>query len=182
MDGQLSFDDLISMQQTLIDAVPHAVREDCLSKMVITKTTISSLMLYINSCGRKPWRASPLSDDKQDEYFRNIQSCINNLHSAKLATEESSIQVDTPTIRRFTSCLGIIEETLEFIDNKDSDNELEELADILFFYLEAVIGSKFTVQQILDRYVTKHAENMARYASLAKGDTSWDLRAAKDRL
>src|ERR1035437_9161464 len=107
MDGQLSFDDLISMQQILIDAVPHVVREDCLSKMKITATTMSALLLYINACGRKPWRQTPLSPEKRQDYINDVMSSVSNLNIAHASIVVHTIPelADTPTIRRYTSCL-----------------------------------------------------------------------------
>jgi phosphoribosyl-ATP pyrophosphohydrolase len=84
------------------------------------------------------------------------------------------------------STLGIIEEALEFyqemdIVQPDMEKALEEITDILFFYMVSMIGANITWEQIIERYQTKWKENMGRYRKLEAGDTSWDKRSEKGR-
>ena len=90
------------------------------------------------------------------------------------------------TARRMVAGLGIIEETLEYLgstghkpwrpDPQSEDDQLVEITDMLFFYLELIIMSGFTWEQIQARYVTKHAENLERYRRAKEGDYRWDRR------
>ncbi len=90
------------------------------------------------------------------------------------------------------AAIGIIEETLEYLNsigfkswrpNPLSEAEqLEEITDILFFYLEAVIFSGFSWEQVVDEYHRKWEVNMQRYRYSKKGDFSWDKRGEKEGL
>lgn len=90
------------------------------------------------------------------------------------------------TARRMVAGLGIIEETLEYLNSTghkpwrpnplSEDEQLVELTDILFFYLEEIIMSGFAWEQIQARYVLKHAENLERYRRAKEGDYGWDHR------
>jgi len=81
---------------------------------------------------------------------------------------------------------GIIEETMEFLNAigfkswrpspLPREAQLEELTDILFFYLELIILSGFSLEQIEQEYKRKHSVNLDRYRRLREGDTSWDKR------
>ncbi len=94
--------------------------------------------------------------------------------------------------RRMVSGLGVIEETLEYLNstghkpwrpNPLPENcQLEEITDILFFYLELVAMSGFTVDQIEEEYIRKHAVNLKRYEDGKKGDYGWDDRQTKKEL
>jgi len=93
---------------------------------------------------------------------------------------------------KVTCGLGIIEETLEYLNSIGRkpwrpqplmpDQQLEELCDILHFFLELILRSGFTWEQLVDRYKEKHRENLQRYEKGAKGDYSWDTRAEKVEL
>ena len=101
---------------------------------------------------------------------------------------------DTPEAmaHQITCGLGIIEETLEYLnsigrkpwrpDPLPLEKQIEELADILHFYLELILRSPFTWEDIVIEYARKHAINLKRYSDGAKGDYSWDTRAEKGEL
>lgn len=100
--------------------------------------------------------------------------------------------ITVETARRMISGLGIIEETLEYLNStghkpwrphpQSEKDQLEEITDILFFYLEMVILSGFTWEQIEQEYVRKHAENLERYRRAEQGDYEWDKRSEKKGL
>lgn len=87
---------------------------------------------------------------------------------------------------QLTAGLGIIEETMEYLSAvgrkpwrpipKSREEQLEEITDILFYYLELVILSGFTWEQICKEYKRKWKVNMERYEKGSKGDYSWDER------
>ncbi|GAI45205.1 unnamed protein product, partial [marine sediment metagenome] len=80
--------------------------------------------------------------------------------------------------RRLIASFGVIEETLEYLDcaDKDRPHALEEITDILFFYLELVLLGGFTWQEIEEEYVRKHAVNLERYKRAKEGDYGWNKR------
>ena len=88
--------------------------------------------------------------------------------------------------RRMVSGLGVIEETLEYLNSTGhkpwrpipmpEKAQLEELTDIMFFYLELIAMSGFTIDQIEEEYIRKHAVNLDRYRRAQKGDYGWDDR------
>jgi len=96
------------------------------------------------------------------------------------------------TSRRMVSGLGIIEETLEYLNSTGHKPwrpnplpekcQLEEITDILFFYLELIAMSGFTVGQIEEEYTRKHAVNLKRYEDGKNNDYSWDDRETKKEL
>lgn len=87
---------------------------------------------------------------------------------------------------QITAGLGLIEEVLEYLSSigrkpwrpipQPENERLEELTDILFYYLEAVNLSGFSWEQIAQEYWRKWQVNMKRYEDGAKGDFSWDKR------
>jgi len=82
---------------------------------------------------------------------------------------------------------GIIEETLEYLNSigfkswrpipQPREEQLEELTDILFFYLELVLFSGFTTDEIEKEYKRKWIINVARWQAAKEGDYSWDDRS-----
>jgi hypothetical protein len=100
--------------------------------------------------------------------------------------------VSALTARRMVAGLGIIEETLEYLNSTghkpwrpkplSEDDQLEEITDIFFFYLEEVILSGFSWEQVAAKYKEKHAINLERYRKALEGDTSWDKRGEKKEL
>lgn len=93
---------------------------------------------------------------------------------------------------RVVAGMGIIEEVLEYLnaigfkswrpDPLTLDDQLEELTDILFFYLELVLLSGFSWGHVVRRYDRKWEENMERYRRAKEGDYGWDKRAEKKSL
>ena len=101
-------------------------------------------------------------------------------------------ELPSTVIHQMATGLGIIEETLEYLnaigrkpwrpDPLPREAQLEEITDILFFYLELIIQSGFFWDEIVAEYKRKHAINLKRYEDGAKGDYSWDDRAMKGEL
>ena len=97
-----------------------------------------------------------------------------------------------PMAHQITCGLGIIEETLEYLNSigrkpwrptpLPPEKQLEELVDILHFYLELILISPFDWNDIVIEYTRKHAINLKRYADGAKGDYSWDDKGEKGEL
>lgn len=89
-------------------------------------------------------------------------------------------------IPRVVAGLGIIEETLEYLNTLGvkswrpyplpKPKQIEELVDGLFFHLEMMIFSEFTIEEIVAEYKRKHAVNLDRYKRAKCGDWSWDDR------
>lgn len=87
---------------------------------------------------------------------------------------------------------GIIEETLEYLNSigfktwrpnpLPEEKQLEEIADVLFFYLELIILSGFPWEKIEAEYHRKWEVNMERYRKAKEGDFSWDDRGQKEGL
>ena len=100
-----------------------------------------------------------------------------------------SVPTTEEGIKRMVSSLGIIEEVLEYLGALGSEGfkkwrggplprekQLEELGDILFYYLELITLSGFTWEEIVQEYHRKWKVNMKRYELASKGDFSWDKR------
>ena len=93
---------------------------------------------------------------------------------------------------KITCGLGIIEETIEYLNSIGRKTwrpepllpsfQLEELADILHFYLELVLRSGFSWEQVVEVYRQKHRENLQRYEKGTRGDFSWNHRAERREL
>ena len=91
-----------------------------------------------------------------------------------------------------TAAWGIIEETLEYLNTigykswrnqpLSRNDQLEELTDILFYFLELVVLSPFTWDEITEQYLKKHEEVMERFAAVERGDFSWDKRFTEKGL
>jgi len=88
--------------------------------------------------------------------------------------------------------LGLIEETMEYLNAigfktwrpnpLPEEDQLEEITDVLFFYLEMVISSGFSWERIVQQYHKKHAINMQRYKDAAAGNYEWDRRRERKGL
>ena len=110
----------------------------------------------------------------------------------KQLMEKVPHKVSDLTARRMVSGLGIIEETLEYLNSTGHKpwrpnplgrkDQLEEITDILFFYLELVILGGFSWAEIEEEYIRKHAENLERYRKANEGDYGWDKRGEKEGL
>jgi len=114
------------------------------------------------------------------------------LEKQKQLMEQVPHGVSELTARRMVAGLGLIEETIEYLNSTghkpwrpaplSEEEQLEEITDQLFFYLEEVILSGFSWNQIQDMYYKKHAINLDRYERAKRGDTSWDKRSEKEGL
>jgi len=170
---------LIDKQKELMAKVPHTVRPDVYPKMLIGRQVIEDLLLYLNSCGHKPWRPKPLDERTQIYNLLYLRSKVNYLVQVHEKHTETPGQVPEHESRQLISALGVIEEMLEYLNAVDTGTraeQLEEITDILFFYLESLILGGFTWAEIEEEYVRKHAVNLKRYEDAEKGDFSWDKR------
>jgi len=108
------------------------------------------------------------------------------LRKQKQLMEQVPHGVSELTARRMVAGLGAIEEILEYLNSTghkpwrptplSEGDQLEEITDVLFFYLELVILSGFPWSQIEAEYHIKHATNLERYERAKKGDYEWDKR------
>jgi phosphoribosyl-ATP pyrophosphohydrolase len=194
-------DELLLKQQQLMEAVPHPIRKDAETLMLISKNIIDRLLAYLNSIGHKPWRPNPLSSSIQNDRLHEFKCYYNNLSVILgMLPIGSTERVDTVQSRRLVSMLGIIEEAIELnnattafdIQNNISstctgedpdvvaklrEHVIEEQADILFYFLELMILNNISAQELIDMYHKKHAINLKRYADGKKNDYSWDKRS-----
>ncbi len=181
----MPIEELFVKQQELMDRVPHNIRADSHIKIMHGFNIIESLLKYLNSTGHKPWRPIPLPEETQQTYLQQLFDgmfrldefhAYNKRHPAPPFVDEPT----SPTSRQLISALGIIEESTEYVnslDKKDTDaHRIEELTDQLFFWLEQVLMSGFTWEQIEAEYHRKWQVNIARYESAQKNDYSWDKR------
>ena len=114
------------------------------------------------------------------------------LEMQKIIMEKVPHDLSPEKTRLITAGMGVIEETLEFLnsvgrkpwrpDPLPQEKQIEELADILHFYLELILLSGFSWERIVEEYPRKHAINLKRYLDGDKGDFSWDDRAEKREL
>lgn len=114
------------------------------------------------------------------------------LEMQKQLMEKVPHDISQITARRMVAGLGIIEETLEYLNSTghkpwrpnplSEEEQLEEITDILFFYLEEVAMSGFPWERIEAMYHKKHAINLERYRKGLEGDFSWDKRGQKEGL
>lgn len=180
--------DLLTKQRELMIKVPHDVSSRTFSIMQASTEIFEVLLLYYNSTGGKPWRPQPLSQEVQGNRIEELRAAVDNLIGIhKMDNDLFSHLGNTGQLpRQYVSVFGVVEESIEYLtsltDGSDTPNRLEELVDILFFYLELIAMSGFTIDQIVQQYKKKHAVNLARYESAKKGDYSWDNRSSKDKL
>lgn len=100
--------------------------------------------------------------------------------------------VTVDTTRRMVAGLGVIEETLEYLNATghkpwrpiplSREDQLEELTDILFFYLELMVLGGFSWAEVEEEYVRKWKVNLERYRRAKEGDYDWDKRDEKEGL
>jgi phosphoribosyl-ATP pyrophosphohydrolase len=193
----MSINEMIGMQKDLMDKVPHELKADAFIRMVASVKVVDALLRYLNSTGHKPWRPIPLSDELQANLIAELKDRIGLLDLLHTAGVSSVIDTQVPKVtltmamsehdikhyqRQLTSAFGIIEETIEYLDTlllgkPDRASRLEELVDILFFWLEELILSGFTWEQVVAEYDRKWKVNMERYSRAEVGDYSWDKRS-----
>ena len=114
------------------------------------------------------------------------------LEMQKQLMEQVPHSISVDTARRMVAGLGVIEETLEYLNStghkpwrpnpQPKEEQLEEITDILFFYLELVIMSGFSWQEIEQEYVRKWGINLKRYEDAKRGNYEWDDRGKKEGL
>jgi len=117
------------------------------------------------------------------EHLLNMQSEL----MVKAPGELTPVATD-----RAIAGLGLIEEVLEYLNSTGwkpwrpnplpREMQLEELTDILFYYLELILLSDIDWSEIVVEYKRKHQENLQRYEKGAKGDFTWDKRKEKREL
>lgn len=114
------------------------------------------------------------------------------LEKQKELLKEVPHDVNKLTARRMVSGLGVIEETLEYLNSTghkpwrpaplSREAQLEEITDILFFYLELIILGGFAWSEIEGEYARKWEINIDRYRRGKEGNFGWDLRGKKEEL
>jgi len=174
-------EDLIEKQKELMEQVPHGVNNRVLVRMDTARDVIEKLLLYLSSCGHKPWRPKPLSREQQDGRFKLFLAQISRLESYHKGLLEAGPLINTKGSRNLVSALGVIEEAVEYLDAvdktpSDRQSQLEEITDILFFYLELLVLGGFTWAEIEEEYMRKHAVNLERYRRAKEGDYGWNHR------
>ena len=193
----MAIEDLLKKQQELMDRVPHTVRKDAHMKMLAGVGIIDALLKYLNSTGHKPWRPVPLDDKTQEANLDEIAERLKQLRTIHIANiiipkaldniidadviKNVTLEKMSPmAARKLISALGIIEESIEYVNSDwlqdPPEHRKEELTDMLFFWLEQVLMSGFTWEQIEAEYHRKWAVNIKRYEDGKKGDYSWDKR------
>lgn len=175
-------EDLIQKQQALMLKVPHTVRPDALVKMCAGVRVIDTLLRFLNSTGHKPWRPVPLSPLVQERLLKDLKvkvSVLAYVHHTTAGAQEDFDNLEHYT-RQLVSAYGVIEETLEYVnslsDGSGRAHQLEEVVDILFFYMEQMILGGFTWEEIEREYHRKWAVNIKRYEDAKRGDYAWDER------
>jgi len=101
-------------------------------------------------------------------------------------------EVSIVNLHRLVAGKGLIEEVLEYLNSTGTkpwrpeplpeQSQLEELTDILFFFLELIEMSGFTLDQIETEYHRKWSVNMSRYEQGKAGNYNWDDRQTKKEL
>ena len=179
---------LLEMQRQLMEKVPHGLRREVYSDVMCVKDIMEKSLLFLNSLGHKPWRPNPLPADTQQHRLDALSHSLDVLlmtHNRKFMPSLEGEDYEVWT-RKLISAFGVIEESLEYLEsleypenseNKSRAEQLEEITDVLFFYLEQVILSGFSWKQVEEQYVRKHAENLERYRKAKEGDYSWDKRS-----
>jgi len=173
----MPIESLLHKQEELMAAVPHTLRPEVVPSMSMGIIVIEKLMLYLTSLGHKPWRGNPLSTEEQMHRLEDFLTASRGMKHVR--GTQHQLLTDLAR-RRMVSAYGIIEESAEFLDsvaNKNESDQLEELTDMLFFWMEQLIMSGFTWKQIEEEYHRKWTVNMERYRKGREGDYTWDKRA-----
>ena len=182
----MAINDLLDMQKELMEEVPHGLRPDVYAQVLAVKEIMVKSLLYLTSLGHKPWRPNPLPLHIQRTRLDNLSNAITLLRHTRDQSMETLLTDDEyeKRSRKLISAFGVIEEILEFLDCADDDrpHKLEEITDVLFFYLESMILEGFTWEEIEVEYKRKHAINLERYRKAKEGDYLWDKRAESEKL
>jgi len=174
--------ELLDMQKQLMEEVPHELRGTSALRMVAGYGLIEVLLKYLNSTGHKPWRPIPLSEDVQQEYLQELKArvfAMGEIHEDTTLVGKSFTDDTKHFFRQLVSAYGIIEEAIEYMNSLKTGTraeQLEELTDGLFFYLEQVLLSGFTWEEVEAEYKRKWEVNMDRYRRAKAGDYDWDKR------
>lgn len=178
----MAIEELIEKQQELMLKVPHTVRPDSYMKMAAGVKIIDTLLRYLNSTGHKPWRPVPLEPLVQGKLLKDLKGNVGLLgyiHSINAGADKDFSHQEHYS-RQLISAYGVIEETLEYVsslsDGSDHAHKLEELTDVLFFYMEQMILGGFTWEEMEKEYLRKWEVNMERYRRAERGDYGWDKR------
>lgn len=188
----MGMNELIDLQHELMSKVPHDLKPEVVPKMWVGVKIIDTLLRYLGSTGHKPWRPNPLPIGKQNELMEELEKSVAIL--GFLQSIDSGSVMDAHNIvaemtdgselrqRQLVSALGVIEESVEHLNalaNKenDPDNVLEELVDVLFFWLEQLIMSGYSWEMVENQYYKKWHTNMERYRRAQNNDYDWDKRS-----
>jgi len=181
MTGKSDIDILIDKQKQLMAYVPHELKPGAATRMAVGIKIMDALLRYLNSTAHKPWRPIPLPKEEQDKIMDELLDRVTLLNSLKdFGFSEGTLEGRGEHFnRQMVSTFGIIEESIEYFNavvEGEESSKLEELTDIVFFFLEQVILSGFTIEQIINQYHKKWKVNMARYDAAKAGDYRWDDR------
>ena len=178
----MAIEDLIAKQAELMLKVPHTVRPDSFVKMEQSVTILDVLLRYLSSTGHKPWRPDPLSPIVQQGLLKELNSqvtALQFLHRTNAGANKDLSSNDHYS-RQLISAFGVIEETIEYVNSLSEDDtrehRLEELVDVLFFYMEQILLGEFTWEEIEKEYRRKWEVNIERYRRAEQGDYGWDKR------
>ena len=170
---------LLKMQSELMEKVPHEMRPGTFNMAVRGVKLIEAVLMLLSAHGHKPWRPTPLGEDHIAERVRRCHVAFSHFITSTPAKEVGSIPDEYYDRRNLISALGVIEESIEYLNStayEQRPRKLEEATDILFFYLELVILGNFTWDEVEQEYIRKHAENLERYRKAKEGDYGWDHR------
>jgi len=176
---------LIRKQKELMQKVPHTLRPGSVLLMAASIRIMDALLRFLNSTGHKPWRPVPLEPLVQDLLLDALKCRVGTLSYIHHRPVDSSPIEHAPGYdlysRQLISAFGIIEETVEYINSiagkDDRAHRLEEVVDILFFYLEQLVLAGFTWEEVKREYHRKWKVNMERYRCAEKGIWDWDKRS-----
>lgn len=178
-------EDLLEKQKELMEEVPHDLRPEVYASVMCVRDVIEKSLLYLTSLGHKPWRPHPLPPDMQQVRLDKLLHSIGVLlqtHNRGFKPSLEGKEYEDWT-RKLISGFGIIEETLEYLESLEKatkGNQLEEITDVLFFYLELVILGGFSWAEIEEEYIRKWDVNMERYRRAKEGNYSWNHRDKGD--
>jgi len=172
---------LVEKQKQLMEYVPHDIRPDAFVKMAAGMKLMDTLLRFMNSTGHKPWRPNPLPAGTQQILLADLKKCVSALAYLHRTNAGHDMEFDSLKVqsRQIVSTYGIIEEAIEHFNSLGigtRDEQLEELTDVLFFFLEQMILGGFTWADVEQQYYRKWGVNMERYTKAKKGDYGWDKR------
>lgn len=178
---------LVEKQKQLMEYVPHDVRPDALVKMVGGIKVLDTLLRFLNSTGHKPWRPIPLSPGTQQVLLAELKGSVNALAYIQRTNlgADKDLSDQEHYSRQVVSTFGVVEEAIEYVNSLTKGGraeQMEELTDMLFFWLEQLILSGFTWDEVVAEYFRKWDKNMERYRRAKEGDYKWDDRDTKKEL